>query len=262
MVRARNGVLNMVGEGSGAVSVAFNNRYPEITVDDTSLSLMRNPGADPSDSNTIGLPQRFTYTSAANMDGRSLCLEKNGMHVHISEGSCSTPPSCGNEHACSYQPARQDGGSSVETPAWGYWCDNSVFTDERFHQHYYSSGQCAGRGVASTFVDINRFSCPDAAIQTLRVGCMVAASWRCPAGGTARLELSLPDRTESRTVDCTGEVQHARLAGVFTPSAAGDVTVSASVDHSAASTSLERTVSVETARETIEERSQEERGVS
>lgn len=199
--RVYTSIKSMSGVGTGQMDLDLNNDYNSISISDNTLEFGAGFLDDPV---KVNLPPEYSY-STGSLSAGELCVLKNGMSVKL-DSSCQSQEPC-DEGTCAV--LENDG-----SPDRGFRCKGGVYTSEGFFQHYYSSSKCGGPSDDS-FVDINRFSCPDLVEEGRETGCVVETTWRCDGD----VDLSMED--ESDTIACGDGITHERWFAPFTASGSG-----------------------------------------
>ncbi|MDY6770568.1 MAG: hypothetical protein SV186_01275 [Candidatus Nanohaloarchaea archaeon] len=198
-IRLFSPFVTLQGQGTATMSVTLKNSYdrvelitggdsPELVLDAEFLENKR----------SRQLPPSYNY-DAADVSGKTLCVEKQGLSFTISKGSCS-PISCFS-NSCS---SRMAGGA----PQFGYFCNNGAFTRQGFYPRYYN--QCSS--PEDSFGQVNRVACPMFNFRGQEFGCMISVTYRCPQDKFAYFTLNSSEgRQYTQEMPCSGRLNHTRV---------------------------------------------------
>ncbi|MDY6776709.1 MAG: hypothetical protein SVQ76_01225 [Candidatus Nanohaloarchaea archaeon] len=211
-LRVATTVSSLEGVGTAERTITLDNKYDSIEVSGNTLTVDRKNGGE----KTWKLPPEFSYSTAGDIKGAKICIQKKGTNYVFYGKSCASP-GC-TPGSCSFIP--KEGGSNV--PVRGYRCRNNAYTSNGFFQHYYSSDApgCGANTVGNTFVRINRFVCPSSVEAGTEIGCTLVATWKCSSGEAVfSLTASREGKTwrDSTRASCNGDIRHRRFYLAFKP---------------------------------------------
>ncbi|MDY6773703.1 MAG: hypothetical protein SVS85_00760 [Candidatus Nanohaloarchaea archaeon] len=199
-------VTMLEGTGDAQYGLVLQNNY-SFSVSETKDQVKLEAGFLDSP-RKIQLPEEYEY-SGGGFKTQRLCVTKKGMRITFSKLPCEFN-SC-NENRCSVH--EREG-----TPVKGFYCRNGVYTSEGFFHHYYSSGAkgCGTDRSGDTFVEVNRFSCPEQVDSDFT--CTMTVTWNCGSGG-----VKVKIGSKSRTWGCGEGITHERFAATVAKGKVGGV---------------------------------------